>query len=411
MELLTNEEINLIAKQFGQCEVVNWTLQDFSNKIMGYLGDHLKLTIQVKAKGGISELFFFVKCMPKDPWKAQYIKELTFFNKESVMLSQLFSKFDNPSGYRKWRPNLLFLRENLFVFEDVKEIGYVMPSNVETMTLDQMTATVEALARFHAQSYIYEEKKSEQFNRPYRIWEDYSEYLQEPLKSDSWRVAGQNAIIDFLKIHSNYKDKPNFIKIVKASLPMLFNKAENLMKPHAIYRNAVIHRDIWSNNVFLKKKGNENYHALIIDFQTVLYAMPMADLSSLIYFNTTKIFRENYTNRLINLYYDTLAEELRNVNLDINIIYDKMSLLQSYEESKLFGITQAALIVPIIAMSGRKREIIFSNPETSRNFSIVSRSDEFLSSAKEDERYRDRISELFDEIVDRYVYSQSVSLK
>ncbi|XP_026761882.2 uncharacterized protein LOC113520677 [Galleria mellonella] len=406
MDLLTNNEINIITIRCGYCKVLDWFLEDFSNKIMGYLGDHLKLRIQVEKEGIKSELRLFVKCMPRDPWKSNYIKELTFFKKEYAMLSQLFLNFENQPGLGKWRPSLIYIREDLFVFEDVTETGYIMPSNVKTLSFKQLTATVEALARFHAQSFIYEEIKSKKLNRPYRIWEDFSDYLQEPDKDGGWRIIGRNSIIDFLKVHSKYKNKPNLIQDLERILPLLFDKAVNLMKPSPIYRNVVVHRDIWSNNIFLRKIETTNYHALIVDFQTVLYASPMIDLSSLIYFNTTKDFRKNNTADLINVYYETLVTELRSVKLDINNIFDKAFLTKSYEESILFGITQAAIIVPIIAISSEKREKIFSNPESSRKFSVVSRSYDFLKSAEEDEHYRDRISELFDEIVERYIYPE-----
>ncbi|XP_059048515.1 uncharacterized protein LOC131843785 [Achroia grisella] len=404
MNLLTNNEINLIAKICGYREVVDWSIQDFSNKVMGYLGDHLKLSVQVKEEGIRSEVRLFIKCMPRDPWKSEYLKELTFFKKEYVMLSQLFKKFENQSGLKKWRPNLIYIRDDLFVFEDVTETGYSMPSHVETLTYEQLTATVQALARFHAQSYIYEEKKSEELNRPFRIWEDYGDYLKEPQKGEEWRIAGRNAVIDFLKLHSKYKKELNFIKDLEEILPLVFNKANSLITPSSTYRNVVIHRDIWSNNIFLKKIGAVNYHALIVDYQTVLYTSPMVDLSTLLYLNTTKDFRNNYTTDFINVYYNTLAEELKSVEVDINNILGKPSLIDLYEESILFAVTQASIIVPIIALFSETREKVFADPESSKRFSTDFRSDYFIEAAVESKNYRDRVSELFDEIVERYVY-------
>lgn len=99
MELLSQDEIHFIAKQCGFTKVVNWNMEDFSDKIIGYLGDHLKLIMEVEANGIRSTLNLFVKCMPRfDEWKAEYLKELGFFRKEYAMLSTLFNEFENGTG-------------------------------------------------------------------------------------------------------------------------------------------------------------------------------------------------------------------------------------------------------------------------------------------------------------------------
>ncbi|XP_030040917.1 uncharacterized protein LOC115456143 [Manduca sexta] len=404
MDLLNDNEIALIAKQCGCSEVKSWHLEDFSDKIVGYLADHLKLTIEVELKGETKQLKYFVKCMPRfDKLKAQYLKELKFFKKEYVMLSSLFKEFGNSEGSRQWRPKSLLVKEEVFILQDVGEIGYVMPHHQSILSLDVLKASVEALARFHAQSITYEEIKSRELGRPYRIWEDYSDYLQEPESGIDWRDTGRNAVIDFLKVHSKFKGEPNFNRHLELVIPMLFDGAMALMKPNTEYRNVVVHRDLWTNNLFVKQQNN-SCHVLIIDFQTVLYCAPMLDLCALIFFNTTRAGRKLYTNDMIEVYYNALANELLHANIDIADITDKDALVKSYRESVMFGITQAALIVPIIAMSSKKREEIYCNPETGMKANVVSRSEHFLGFARENTDYRNRLLDLLDEIVERYMY-------
>lgn len=282
-----------------------------------------------------------------------------------------------------------------------------MPCHRYTLEYDQILATVEALAKFHAKSFIYEEKKSKDLNRPYRIWEDYSDYLQEPLNGQRWRDAGRNAVIEYLKVFSVHKNNANFSKCLEIVIPMLFEGAITLMKPSLEYRNAVIHRDLWSNNIFLKQLDNGRTHALLVDFQTVLYSSPMLDLSSMIFFNTTRAFRSEHTDKILNFYYELLSEELKSEGIDITTILEQTSLSKAYEDSIMFGITQAAIIVPIVAMNSARRKQLFSDPETSQKINEVSRSEEFIDTAKEDDNYRCRVTELFDEIVERYIYPQT----
>lgn len=277
----------------------------------------------------------------------------------------------------------------------------------EFLTYDEIIAAVEALARFHAQSYIYEEKKSKQLNRPYKIWEDYSEYLQEPILGADWRDTGAKAIIEYLKVYSKHKDMRNFARNVETIITKLYEDVRTVMKPSTKYRNVVVHRDIWNNNMLLKTQSDGKVHAVIIDYQTVLYCPGMLDLSSLMYFNSTRNFRDNYLKNILEHYYEFLGMELKTEGIDISIVYyDKSVMLDSYEDSILFGITQSCLIVPIIAMNREKREQLFNNPKCSEKVNIVSRSEEFIEIARENANYECRVTELFDEMLERYLLNE-----
>lgn len=284
-----------------------------------------------------------------------------------------------------------------------------MPHYKEVMKIEALKATVKTVARFHAQSYIYEEKKSRELGKEYRIWDEFSEFLQEPLAGMKWRNTGRNAVIDYLKVFSTYKSNSYFLTKLDEIVSKLYEKSMDLMKPSDKYRNVVVHRDLWANNILIKDDGISEPHALIVDFQTVLYSSPMLDLLSLIYFNTSKSDRKKYANKLINIYYDSLSTILEEANIDIDTILPKHVLMEAYNDSLLFGLTQASIIVPIISMSSKRREEIFCDPVRSEKANIVSRSEEFIEIANEDTVYKNRVSELFDEIVERYVYFNKVN--
>ena len=286
-------------------------------------------------------------------------------------------------------------------------MGYTMPYHLSTLKHDEILATVAAIARFHAQSYIFEEYQTKRLKRPYRIWENYSEYLSEPLKNMAWRNTGMRAVIDVLKIFSQYKSNSNVMGNIENKIPILFDTAFELMKPSAKYRNTVIHRDIWANNIFLKKLNDGHTHALIVDFQTVMYCSPLLDLSTLIYINTAKEYRVAYIDRIIDYYYNILKEELQLENINVCSVMDKESIIASYEESLVFGMTQAALILPIV-LTDKKIKEMFADPETCERLFYVTRSEEFIDLARKNENYRRRVLGLFDEIVEKFVYPLAV---
>ncbi|XP_023936065.2 uncharacterized protein LOC112044447 [Bicyclus anynana] len=405
MELLSETDIQTIHKKcsLSKKNIQKWYITDYSDNLVGYLGEHLSLFFETESE----RRKFFIKCVPRfNSFRANYVRETAFFNKEYIMLSKLFQNFRDNDGLQKWRPKLLYVKEELFVFEDVTEMGYIMPSNLSTLMYDEILATIAALARFHAQSWIHEEEKSIELDRPYRLWEDYADYLSEPERGQPWRDTGMRAVIDFLKVYSKFRTKHNFEEIVNVKIPELYKIAEKLMKPSIKYRNVVVHRDVWSNNIFLKTLDNGKMHALLVDYQTVLYCAPAIDLSALIYLNTTKQFRLKYTKKMIDFYYEVLCAELELEDIDITSMISKCNFVESYTESLAFGMTQAALVIPMIAMSDDQRKEIFDNPETNAVLSEVSRSQEFIDVAKVNKTYKNRVIELFDDIVETFCIHQ-----
>lgn len=101
MEFFNENDITSILNQCGIWKVNNlsWTVNDYSDKLVGYLGEHLSLTVYFETENNQRNMKFFIKCIPRfDEWKANYLRETMFFNKEYVMLSSLFKNFQDAVG-------------------------------------------------------------------------------------------------------------------------------------------------------------------------------------------------------------------------------------------------------------------------------------------------------------------------
>lgn len=110
MELVSEDEIKTLLKNnFGNAKLVKWNFREFDEKYIGYLGDHIKLILQVE-NHETKEIPLFVKCMPRnDKWKSEYLKEMRFFKKEYVMLSSLFKDFTGEEGKSTIVPLILII--------------------------------------------------------------------------------------------------------------------------------------------------------------------------------------------------------------------------------------------------------------------------------------------------------------
>lgn len=108
MEVLKEEEIKLVIQQYGLSKVLAWSIENYADELIGYLGDHLRLKIKAEAEGFQKDIKLFVKCMPRfDKWLLDYLKESSFFKKEYVMLSDLFKQFGGDEGKTKLQKFLL----------------------------------------------------------------------------------------------------------------------------------------------------------------------------------------------------------------------------------------------------------------------------------------------------------------
>ncbi|XP_047504234.1 uncharacterized protein LOC125049149 [Pieris napi] len=407
MSLFNNDEVKIIAEKCGfkNYDTLQYEIQNYSEELVGYLGEYLRLFLKVNSHDRV----LFVKCVPRyDEYKAEYLRKTGFFRKEYVLLSSLFTQFIKREGCSKWRPEVIHLKDEVFVFEDVTKIGYALSDSRKPFSYEEVVATVKAVAKFHADSLIYEYNKTQQLKRPYYIWEDYKEYLFEPVKAQAWRDTGCKGVIDILRIYSAYKDSPNFQSVANV-VTDLFNRATKSMQPSRKHRNVVVHRDVWSNNVFFKEMEDGSTHALLVDFQTAVYTIPTHDLATLLFLNTTKKFRSVFTNKMIDIYYMCLSDVLNDAGVNILDFFDKKALSKAYEDSVVFGITQAALVLPIANMP----EFIKDKYCRSGNdeFDAISRSHCFIESLESDEQYRETILELFDDIVERFVLPSLNSYK
>lgn len=97
MALLSKNNVKSILEKCGitNANILNWCITDYSNSLVGYLGEHLSLIVNTESEKRI----FFIKCVPRfDEWTANYLRKTSFFAKEYVMLSKLFPKFRENKG-------------------------------------------------------------------------------------------------------------------------------------------------------------------------------------------------------------------------------------------------------------------------------------------------------------------------
>lgn len=100
-EILTEKQIQEIVKKYvteEQWELVDARVRPLSDGLSGFLGDHFKGTLHVKAAGWVQPINLFIKRIPPgNKPKADFINEHNFYRREMTMF-QLFEEMCPDEG-------------------------------------------------------------------------------------------------------------------------------------------------------------------------------------------------------------------------------------------------------------------------------------------------------------------------
>lgn len=369
-----------------------------SDKPIGYLADHFILRIWKNSKS----FDFFLKALPRDVQKrCEYLEETKFFAKETELYLHLFPDLMKLSSVA-WAPKCYSaLDGHYIVMENLKNYK-IFPSQNLTFDYDHLIVSVKSLARFHASTLIMEKTQG------LKLTGKFSDALAEaayPLSPpDHVRRRGlENAIevlSELLGLISEVRDSPRSQEIIE-KFPSTIRKIYEFTMTSKKYRNVVSHGDLWVNNMMFTYQQDKPMDCKFVDFQLARYAPPSVDLADLIYINSTRKLREQKLNEILHIYCKSLEMELKSANMSSEMISCK-EIHESFSEFALSGLINAALFGHLTLLPPTMGSNILSSSEEYDKFINQSRTKTCLK-AFEETYYRDRLSEILMEIVEKYI--------
>ncbi|KAL0276420.1 UNVERIFIED_CONTAM: hypothetical protein PYX00_004001 [Menopon gallinae] len=404
---LNEEEVSEVVRSFAgdHCELVSYAVDPARDHPSGFLGEHKRLRINFRRGKGDEEKICFVKKMPeKVPVQWEYLKRVRCFEKEIGMYRTVFPELERSAeGVAKWRPECYFSKgEELLVLEDLAQEGYCMYAERKLMDEEHILLTLQALARMHACSIIYEAGEN---RKPIR--EAFSKYLFETVataeKGHPGNTSHEAAISAQLKLVDLLPDyTPQQKEVIKRDLPFRMRRIFTLVKPSQKFRNVVVHGDLWSNNVLFLDDGHTK-NAKIVDFQLARFAPPAHDIVTFLYVVQNKKFREENHLRLLRHYYDELSSCLRKNGLqakDFLTWYELLGTCDYYEE---LGIITALFFFQFILTPPDLCAKYFTSPEKCPLVDPELRSEVVTECFLKDSIYRERVTEVMNELIREHI--------
>lgn len=269
----------IVSKRVRQDSIDDFRLVDYEMipipQVTGYMGQYfiLKTTISRPDMPNGHRVYNFFTKIPPPITSPQYewIQEYGSFKKEVELYKTVFPEVLKNLEKRSI-PEYFFGHENdIIILEDMAHAGFAMTDKFVSFDLQHCQIVMKTLAKFHAQSIIFEELEKK------NVYDEFSHCMQETLwplaqQGNSKRmfdaaVKGSTSLFDFVE-NLNDCDRRELKKILAAHS---IDHAKKLI-PSEKHRNVLCHGDLWSNNVLFKYKPNGKPEACcFIDFQLVRY--------------------------------------------------------------------------------------------------------------------------------------------
>ncbi|XP_035440408.2 uncharacterized protein LOC118269408 [Spodoptera frugiperda] len=408
---ITEEDIKLILAHYNRAneEIVieDYSVHNASDKMLGFLAEYWKVKVLLSNR---KVLRFFIKAISRsNAAKANMVKEMHLFDKEAFFYSVIKENIEVP-GIKPWAARLITALNDAMVFEDLNAKQYKLRNKFARFDMAHTLQALKTLARWHACSMIYEEKKSKENGTNYKINDEYEKSLDKGgyHLSSEWFYQCMMGALEAMKSLSDYNEAE--INSIESCWQDVWSKALSLSDYSPHQKNVICHRDLWNNNVMFHYKDDENLSepddCVLVDFQAIRYQPPAGDVMLLLCCNLDPKFREENLDTFLNFYYEELGKILDEYNVEIKEVMSKTEFLTSAEEQRQWGLIVCACLIP---------QFWIDDDLTTKIFCDNEQFDEILSKNKglfikkmmrENSDYKQKVMEIFNEIANRYCLSR-----
>ncbi|CAG5045545.1 unnamed protein product [Parnassius apollo] len=408
-DVFTKNQIHHILKQSlggASFQLIACDKRPAVNGMAGFLAAHFRVTLHVKVNGFVEKIKLFVKTLPDcNAPKVEFIKKCGFFEREKLGF-QLSEEMRGAEGPNPWCAKAYLYNERFLVMPDLAVEGYRTLMNQEAFDLKHTLLTTASIARFHASFANYVTRRM-LHDKSFDFSREYCNVLIEPMFRESpWLHAAAKLTVNLLK---TFSDKFNqYPQDLEPKIFKQFVNACDSLREYEETLNVLLHKDLWVNNIMFKYNGDVPTNALLIDFQCLRFGPPTFDLMACLYFTTVRKFRERHEQEILRHYFtifsETVDDDTKNRLQELN--YNFESFIDWCERSRMFAIFEVVGILPFVLMDAQTAQKTFDDPDTYVKYYEEDRTEPVLAYCRESKVYMERLLEVNEEFVERYVLKQ-----
>ncbi|XP_032668296.1 uncharacterized protein LOC116842701 isoform X2 [Odontomachus brunneus] len=409
-KILQDEQcFEIIRKKLQQDAMDAFSLVDYEivprSEVNGFLGQYFTLKVTVacpKSPLETKNINFFTKIPPSiNTPLYNFLQTYGTFKKEVALYTTVFPKMLDGLDKRCIPECFLGIENDVIVLEDMAYSGYTMTDKSTPFDFEHCVILMKTLAKFHAKSFIFE--------RQYKktLHDKFSHCMHETLwpRADGKAkamidagVKGIFSIIDLLPGLSN-----NQCANLKERVVKLCADHTDKLSPSTKHKNVLCHGDLWANNI-LFKYGDDGrpIECCFIDFQFARYNPPAHDILCFLQFTTIRKLRDEHSETLFKIYYDSMASILKEAGLNISEAFPWEDFVESIQDLYMICVIHGILNIPIMLLkSNAANKYFFQEVERLESILYVDRTPLILDQFKEVAEYRARIIDSMLELHDR----------
>lgn len=337
--LLNTEEYNkILQEKFGEKNIKFKKAEyaPLSEHFEGFAGDHYILTITYLVDNTEKSETFFIKTKPTKHESTKNLLEeagLNVYEKEIYLYNFLFKEYERYGYDISFAPKSYYCKPaETIAMENLKARGFKLVERTFFYDLNHCKATLKALALYHGNAISYEESKSRELGKVFRLNKDRPELFNEIFFNfdDPNGFGGKffkASIYCLVKLVDEMPESQEWKESLKEKIEALrLDKTFNKPLP---YRTTACHGDLWSNNMLFKYTNDVPVHCCLVDYQLLRHHHPSFDVLAAIHSNTTPDFRKQNQLQLLRYYYSTFEDIIRKNGFQARSILSEEQFLES----------------------------------------------------------------------------------
>lgn len=442
--VLTQEDCLEIARCFfgySDVEITKWRENRLSDKPAGFLGDHKLAEIYASCGTRNAIIPVFMKTMPTNENQVKLITTTGAFRKEVMFYQNVVRAWEERGllssdsiADRKqedeitWNCRIYFARNDAIILENIGALGYKSDTARNPYDYEHAVMALRMLAPFHAASLVYEEQKTSELGKSYRLGEEFPEMVEDTFylikeghPGERTTETGLYAIVECAKLLP-VCENPEVKKLVTEKMPDVLRKVFESVKASKRFRNVLCHCDLWQNNILFryskteKEKTHPNDDVLpsslhpldvkLVDFQLLRYTPPAQDIFSLLHLTTRKALRDSRGDDLLDEYYCALAAALRRRGVDPERVLPREEFNESLEEQRFAGRLAGLFALHFLLSNDEAMAPVFRDEEHYKltMWKNETRAEMVCSQFLNDPVYKERLEESLMELLEEDVF-------
>ncbi len=203
---------------------------------------------------------------------------------------------------------------HVLVIEDLAQQGFSTRDWFKhKLTHAEVTLAVRELAKFHACGLAYRMSLKEEIDEKYPYLEDdlYTSNMAKELLAKYL-----DSFLHFLSLLPGIQEHVLKLRKISNEVFQLLVKLRRPNDPLGTRFNTVCHGDMWMGNLMFRyEDSGDPQECTIVDFHSAQFLSPATDLAHLLLTSTTRAFRLQHWDKIVQSYYDTFNRTLAEFGL------------------------------------------------------------------------------------------------